>query len=217
MTRHRTRVGMRTVVALTTTISLGGALGGCGDDGRTLRAPPPGATAPPLPTSTTAAVELNPPGGSQEPANTVVLTSVDFSDGAAIPERYSCTGENISPPLSWTGVPPEAVELAITVTDLDSEGFVHWAVAGLSPALVALDEGAAPEGSVPARNDSSELGWFGPCPPPGATHRYVFRLYALSAPSGLGPGVSGDEVVAALASVPGVSTTLTGTYTSTGA
>lgn len=235
--RRASRSALRTMLALTATVSFAGALAGCADDGRALRAPPPGATAPPLPTSTTAAVGFNPPGGSQEPASTVALTSIAFSDGAAIPERYACTGENISPPLSWTGVPPGTAELAITVTDLDTRGdtggdtsgdtggpadgaaggFVHWAVAGLSPELVALDEGAAPEGSVQARNDSSELGWFGPCPLEGATHRYEFRLYALSAPSDLAPGVSGAEVVAALATVPGVSAILTGTYTSTGA
>ncbi len=210
------------------TLAVGALLAGCGDDGRELRAPPPGATAPPLPSSSTTALGFNPPGGSQEPLGTLVLTSVAFLEGAAIPERFACTGENVSPPLSWTGVPAGTVELAITVTDLDAggdasgpaggaDGFVHWIVAGLAPGLTALDEGADPEGSVQARNDSSELGWSGPCPPAGEVHRYRFTLHALSAPSGLGAGASGADAIALLAAVPGATATLTGTYPATGA
>lgn len=198
-------------------VVLAAAVAGCADDGRALRAPAPGATAPATASSTTAPPAFDPPGRSQDTPSSLELTSAAFAPGAAIPGRHACSGENLSPPLSWTGVPAGTVELAITVTDADADGFVHWVLGGLSPALTALGEGAAPEGAVQARNDTSEFGWFGPCPPAGASHRYVFTLYALGEPADLAIGVSGSEAIDRLVSRPGVSTTLTGTYITTDA
>ena len=193
-----------------------GALAGCDTgDGRTLADPPPGATVPPLPTtSTTGAAVVNPPVGSEE-ATTMVLASPAFGSGQPIPSRYACEGDNVSPPLAWSEVPAGTVELALTVVDPDASGgqFVHWAVAGLDPALPGLDEGSVPETAVEARNDSSEFGWFGPCPPAGETHRYVFTLYALSAASGVAEGIAGADAVQEIAVAPGEAATLTGTFT----
>lgn len=193
------------------------ALAGCDTgDGRALADPPPGATAPPLPsanTSTTAAM-VNPPVGSEE-VTTLVLGSPAFATGQPIPDRYACDGDNVSPPLAWSGVPDGTVELALTVVDTDAPGgqFIHWAITGLSGALTGIDEDGVPEGAVEARNDSSEFGWFGPCPPPGETHQYVFTLYALSQPSGVAAGTGGPDAVRQIAMSPGVAATLTGTYT----
>ena len=86
-------------------------------------------------------------------------------------------------------------------------------VTGLDPSITSIAEGAVPEGAVEARNDSSEFGWFGPCPPAGETHTYVFTLFALTAPSGVAAGTGGPEAVAAIASTPSVATTLSGTFT----
>lgn len=192
-------------------------LAGCDTgDGRALRDPPPGATAPPIVTTSTSAVVGLPPVGSNEDATAIQLTSSAFAEGQPIPDRYACTGEpaGLSPPLSWTGVPPGTVELAITVVDLTTEEqFVHWVVTGLDPSTTSLEEGAVPEAAVEARNDSSEFGWFGPCPPPGETHTYLFTLFALTASSGVAEGTGGPEAVGMIAATPGAAATLSGTFT----
>jgi len=194
-----------------------GSLAACDTgDGRALRDPPPGATAPPMATTTTTAAPALPPAGSGEAAGTLQLTSPAFAEGQPIPERYACTGQpaGVSPPLSWTGVPAGTVELALTVVDLSSAPqAVHWAIAGLDPATTGLAEGSVPEGAVEARNDSSEFGWYGPCPPPGETRTYLFTLYALTAPSGVAEGTGGPEAVSVIAATPGVAATLSGTST----
>lgn len=185
-------------------------------DGRTLRPPAPGATAPALPastTATTAAAVIGPPVGSEE-SGALVLASPAIFEAQAIPSRYACDGENVSPPLSWSGVPAGTVELAITVRDPDAPDgdFVHWVVTGLDPLLAGIGEGALPEGAVEARNDTSEFGWFGPCPPEGSTHRYVFTLYALSVPSGVAAGADAIAAIAALEEAPAATAVLTATY-----
>lgn len=191
------------------------ALAGCDTgDGRELSAPPPGATVAtqaPAPSSSYVDVIDTPPVGSGETG--LVLASDAFAEGGEIPVRYGCEGDNISPPLAWSGVPVGTVELALTVTDPDAPDgrFVHWVVTGLDANLVGIDEGILPEGAVEARNDTTEFGWFGPCPPSG-TQQYVFTLHALSAPSGVSPGAGGDEALAQIAATPGVAAQLTGTY-----
>lgn len=185
-------------------------------DGRDLRDPPPGATAPPLVITSTTAVPTLPAAGSGDAAGSLQLTSPAFAQGEPIPDRYACTGAlaRVSPPLSWTGVPAGTVELAITVVDITTpEPFVHWVVAGLDPATASLGEGAVPEVAVEARNDSSEFGWYGPCPPPGETHTYLFTLFALTAPSGVAEGTGGPEAVGMISSTPGVAATLSATST----
>jgi hypothetical protein len=145
------------------------------DDGRTLSAPKPGATAP---TTVPPAIVTTP--------GTLSLTSSAFGEGQLIPYQHSCKGSNLSPPLSWTAVPQAAVELAIVVRDSDANGFIHWIVAGLSRDLTGLSEGAVPEGAVIARNDFGTVGWSGPCPTTGV-HHYVFSLHVLAEPLGLQP------------------------------
>lgn len=190
------------------------AAAGCDTgDGRELVAPAPGATAPPMPTSTTATTEGavlgTPPVGSGEEAGALVLTSPAFVDGTAIPERHAaCGGDDVAPALSWTGVPPDTVELALTVIDPDAPAapFVHQIVAGIDPVVTGLGEGGVPESAVEVQ------AWTGPCPPPGETHDYVFTLYALTAPSGIDADSTVEEAQTALESTPGPSATLTGTY-----
>jgi Raf kinase inhibitor-like YbhB/YbcL family protein len=194
----------------------GALLAGCDtNDGRALRPPPPGATVPTTalasaPTTAEGAVLGTTPGPSD-----LLLSSPDFIDGGALPAQYAaCGGDNVSPPLHWSGIPAGTVEMALVVTDTDvpDGGFIHWVVTGLSPDLIGLGPGAVPEGAVEARNDTSEFGWFGPCPPDGETHRYVFTLYALTGPTGIALGAGGPEAIDAITSIPGVAATLTATY-----
>ncbi|MEY2430604.1 MAG: hypothetical protein QOC92_329 [Acidimicrobiaceae bacterium] len=179
---------------------------GCASDGRTLRPPPPGATAPSLVTTTAA-------GQTTVPAAPLTLTSTAFQVGGAIPIEFTCDGANTSPPLAWGSVPEGTVELAITVTDTDAKGFVHWVLAGLDPTVQALASGAAPDGAVETTNDGGAAGWTGPCPPKGAgPHHYIVTLYALTAPTGVSAGMKGSEAITAISKVPGVTASLTGSY-----
>lgn len=187
-------------------------------DGRTLRPPPPGVTAPTSTTSTLLAGATSTVPGAvlgTTGASGMTLSSPEFVDGGDFPAQYAaCGGDNVSPPLQWSGVPTGTVELALVVDDPDAAGggFIHWVVAGLSPALVGLGVGAVPEGAIEARNDTSEFGWFGPCPPDGETHSYVFTLYALTQPSGVVQGAGGPEAIEAIVTKPGVAATVTATY-----
>jgi Raf kinase inhibitor-like YbhB/YbcL family protein len=177
---------------------------GCStDDGRTLRPPPPGATAPPRTTESTVF--------QPSPADLAfVVTSSSFIDGGEIPERHTCNGADIAPAVSWSGFPAGAVEFAVMVTDRDAGEFLHWAVWGIPGSVTSLAEGSLPAGAKQAANDFGDVGWSGPCPPEGPAHRYVFQVHAMEAPLPLGDGATADDFRAALASF--AHGTLTGTY-----
>jgi Raf kinase inhibitor-like YbhB/YbcL family protein len=111
----------------------------------------------------------------------VQLTSSAFSDGGAIPERYTRDGEDVSPPLAWSDVPRNAVSLALIVDDPDATtgSFTHWILVDLPPTSTGLAEGTTrvPGGRFGV-NDWMHPYWNGPAPPTGR-HRYIFKLYAL--------------------------------------
>jgi Raf kinase inhibitor-like YbhB/YbcL family protein len=203
------RTGRATALAVAVALALV-TLAACDTgDGRELRPPPPGATAPPLPTSSTSAPSAT---VGQPGAAAFTLSSSAFVPRAAIPARHACDGADVSPPLSWSGVPAGTVELAITVVDVSAGGWVHWVVAGIDPAVLGLGEGGVPEGAVQARNDFGSVGWQGPCPPAGEVHDYEFTLHALRAPSGVSPGAPGAQAAAAIEAAAGSRTSITATY-----
>jgi hypothetical protein len=142
------------------------------------------------------------------------MTSTSFGEGDAIPQEFSCDGTNVSPLLSWTGVPSGAGALVLVVDDPDARGFVHWLVLDLDGTDGALPKGVAPTADSPqqGRNDFGNVGWGGPCPPSG-THRYDFTLTAIATPLGLTGQPSGRDVAAALSRADVVGqATLSGTY-----
>lgn len=113
------------------------------------------------------------------------LRSPAFNDHTVLPERFSRDAGNVSPPLEWSGVPEETVELALVCEDPDAPGatFLHWLVTGLDPARRSLEEGEEPAEATIWRNDFGDRGYGGPRPPQGDDpHRYFFRLYALPEP-----------------------------------
>lgn len=141
------------------------------------------------------------------PAGGMTLTSPDFGEGEPIPRRHAYRGEgdNVPPTLAWTGVPAGARELALVVDDPDApsaEPWVHdvlYAIPVDASPLGAEARAAAGEGRLlRGRNGWDELGWGGPMPPPGRVHHYVFTLYALDAPLGLGEGRTVVELRAAM-------------------
>ena len=122
----------------------------------------------------------------------IVLTSAAFQHGADISRKYTCDAEDVSPPLRWTNAPAATKSFALIADDPDAPGgaWVHWVIYDLPadtkelPEAVAKTE-ALPSGAKQGVNDFRNLGYNGPCPPPGSAHRYYFRLYALDAPSDL--------------------------------
>jgi Raf kinase inhibitor-like YbhB/YbcL family protein len=128
-----------------------------------------------------------------------ILTSPAFSDGEAIPPRYTCEGANLSPPLSWSGLPEGTRSLALIMDDPDAPvgTFTHWLAWGIDPEVGGLAAGE--RAPVEGRNDFGVTGYGGPCPPPGhGPHRYFFRLYALDSEVGLHPGAIRKELERAL-------------------
>jgi hypothetical protein len=127
------------------------------------------------------------------------LTSNAFETGREIPRRHSCEGDDVSPPLSWSGTPEGARSFALIVDDPDAPGgtFTHWLAWAIEPAPGALGEGeSAP---TEGRNDFGTIGYRGPCPPPGhGPHRYVFRLHAMDADLELGRGAGKRDLERAL-------------------
>jgi len=123
---------------------------------------------------------------------TLKLTSAAFAHGGEIPRKHTCDGQDVSPPLAWTGVPPGAKSLVLIVDDPDAPDpaapkmtWVHWVLYDLPPAATGLAEGVRqlPPGAREGLNDWKRTGYGGPCPPIGR-HRYFHKLYALDAALG---------------------------------
>jgi Raf kinase inhibitor-like YbhB/YbcL family protein len=113
------------------------------------------------------------------------VSSAAFASMKPIPSRYTCDGENVSPPIRWGAVPPATKSIALLCDDPDAPvgTWVHWVAYDISPSIDSLPENvaavAAPvSGGKQGKNDFGKLGYGGPCPP-GGTHRYFFKVYAL--------------------------------------
>lgn len=115
------------------------------------------------------------------------LASPAFAHNGTIPVQYTCDGDDLSPPLEWSGVPPGAQSLALIVDDPDAPDpkapkmvYVHWVLYDIPPGTAGLAEAVArlPDGAREGTNDWKRTGYGGPCPPIGR-HRYFFKLYAL--------------------------------------
>lgn len=120
---------------------------------------------------------------------TLMLKSVAFRHLDEIPSRYTCQGENVSPPLAWDGIPQGTQSLALIIDDPDAPDpeapkmtWVHWVLYNLPPRTCELAEGVSasdlPKGTLEGLNDWKQPGYGGPCPPIGR-HRYFHKLYAL--------------------------------------
>jgi 5'-nucleotidase len=127
------------------------------------------------------------------------LTSDAFADGEAIPERYTCDGRDVSPPLAWVGVPAGTASLAIVVADPDADGWAHWVAFDIDPTLSGLPEGASGSGVfTEGMNEFPSAGWAGPCPPEGTEHAYGFGLFALDTMLGLDETATAEDLRAAM-------------------
>ena len=119
------------------------------------------------------------------------ISSPAFAHTASIPERYTCDGRDISPPLLIEAVPGGAKSLALIVDDPDAPlgTWVHWLVWNIPPQTREVRESSLPAGAVQGLNSWRRNSYGGPCPPSG-THRYFFRLYALDSQLKLAPATT---------------------------
>jgi len=106
------------------------------------------------------------------------IKSPAFEEGGFIPAKYTCTSDDVNPPLLFEDVPRNAKSLALIFDDPDARGWVHWILWNISPDTKSIKENSVPEGAVEGRTTFGTTRYGGPCPPTG-THRYVFTLYAL--------------------------------------
>jgi Raf kinase inhibitor-like YbhB/YbcL family protein len=171
----------------------------------------------PTPTSTPTPTQTPTPTPTATPTPLpLALTSTAFDPGGEVPERFGFFRENTSPEIKWENVPQSAQSLALIVDDLN-EPFVHWVIYNIPPTVTVLAEGVIgqprlQDGTMQGLNSNEILGYTGPFPPDGETHRYVFTLYALDAPLSLGPGARREQVVRGMEGHVLATSELFGTY-----
>jgi len=141
----------------------------------------------------------------EEAAMTIQLTSSAFTEGASIPAKHTCDGQDSSPPLKWSNLPPGARSLALVADDPDAPAgtWVHWVIYNIPSTIMELPEGLPTaemisNGAAQGSNDFKRLGYGGPCPPRGNPHRYFFKLYALDTELSLKPGATKKELLRAM-------------------
>jgi Raf kinase inhibitor-like YbhB/YbcL family protein len=133
------------------------------------------------------------------------LTSAAFADGQDIPDKYTCHGQDISPPLQWSDAPAQSKSIAVTCEDPDAPSgtFTHWVIFDVPATATKLSGNVSktatlPDGSKQGKNSFGNVGYNGPCPPSGKMHHYIFKVYALDTAVTLDPGVAKEDLVNAM-------------------
>jgi Raf kinase inhibitor-like YbhB/YbcL family protein len=186
------------LVVLVMLVGMGAvACGGAADettpppgDGQETTTPPPGD-----------GQETTPPPGEVE----MEITSTAFRDGETIPNQHTCSGQDISPALSWSGVPAGTQSFVLIVDDHDAPGgtFTHWIIFNIPADTLELEEAIPPtaelsSGARQGTNDFGSIGYRGPCPPSGSGHHYYFVVYALDTTLDLAGGPGRTQVETAM-------------------
>ena len=129
------------------------------------------------------------------------LTSISFNDGEFIPKKYTCDGENVSPPLKWSEIPAATKSVALICDDPDAPmgTWVHWVIFNIPPSVNMLKEKiplvrVLEDGTTQGNNDFRKIGYGGPCPP-GGIHRYFFKIYALDKRVEVTPSATKGELI----------------------
>ncbi len=151
----------------------------------------------------------------------ITVTSERFVSLGTIGSRYTCDGIDLSPDVSWSGVPEGTGSIVLFLDDPDAPGgtFTHWLVYDLPPSVSELPEGRGiassglPSGGYQGQNGFlGRLGYAGPCPPRGQTHRYLLHIYAVDGMLDLAARATSGEVIAAMRGRVVGHGSLTGTY-----
>lgn len=134
----------------------------------------------------------------------IKITSSAFEEGGLIPPKYTCDGADISPPLQWDAVPEGTKSVALISDDPDAPmgTWVHWVLFNLPADTRELTENIPPDENLPGgagqgTNDFRRIGYGGPCPP-GGTHRYFFKIYALDTELDLAAGACKKDLLKAM-------------------
>ena len=129
----------------------------------------------------------------------LTITSPAFANGEIIPQKYTCQGDDINPPLRWSNIPAGTKSLVLIVDDPDAPmgTWTHWLVWNINPHIQTIHENEVPAGAILGTNDFQKQAYGGPCPPSG-THRYFFRLYALDIQLNLPAGATRSELETAM-------------------
>ncbi len=149
------------------------------------------------------------------------LSSPAFKNGSSMPSIYTCDGENISPELKISNIPPKTKSLVLIMDDPDAPvgTWVHWVVYNIPANIKILKQNidkkpVLENGITQGKNSWGEIGYGGPCPPKiTGTHRYFFKLYAIDKKLNLPPGATKKEVLKAIEGHIIAKTTLMGRYT----
>lgn len=133
------------------------------------------------------------------------LTTAAFAPGSEIPDRHTCKADDLSPALQWKGAPAKTVAFALIMDDPGAPAgvWVHWVLWNVPRSATNLPEGVPKndqlgDGSQQGRNSFDKIGYNGPCPPPGQTHRYFFRIYALDVKLNLSADADRSQLDAAM-------------------
>jgi len=155
------------------------------------------------PSATEPAQTIDDPLGMEE-AMSIEITSSAFAHEAAIPQKFSCKGEDVSPALAWGEPPAGTQSFALIMDDPDAPAgtWVHWVLFNIPASTRGLPEAfpsdaTLPDGSMSGKNSWGKTGYGGPCPPSG-THRYFFKLYALDEMLGISAGATKGELEKAM-------------------
>jgi len=157
------------------------------------------------------------------PGGKMTVTSTAFENGQPVPRRHTGDGGDVSPPLSWSGLPAGTKELALLSEDPDApqpEPWVHWVIykipaeaGGLKEGIPRAEQVAEPAGAVQGKNSFAVVGYLGPAPPKGhGVHHYHFRLYALDVKLDAKPGLDKAGLLRAIAGHVLAEADLVGTY-----
>jgi Raf kinase inhibitor-like YbhB/YbcL family protein len=135
----------------------------------------------------------------------LAVTSAAFAAGQPIPVKYTCQGDDVSPPLKWDGAPSNTKSYALICDDPDAPGgtWVHWVIFNQPPDAHVLPENTAksevlPNSAAQGRNSFQNIGYGGPCPPAGKAHRYFFKVYALDLALALKGSPDKEKLLAAM-------------------
>jgi len=148
---------------------------------------------------------FNNPVMSEKGEETMKIECSQFAEGGMIPAKYTCDGQDMSPPLTWKDAPSGTKSFALISDDPDAPmgTWVHWVIFNIPADATGLEENIPPHkehgnGMIQGSNSWPRIGYGGPCPP-GGTHRYFFKLYALDIKIDLKPGVTKDQLFRAMA------------------
>ncbi len=145
----------------------------CSPDGRKMNSPSPAQ-------DQTIAVQTTIASTVEAPTSATFTITGLWVEGQAISAKYTCTGESVSPPLQFSGIPAGTVTLGFVLTNEDENGTIQWAVANIPVSDTNFVEGTLPSGAIEATNANGTIGYSAPCPPVGKSNRYVMTAYAIA-------------------------------------